>query len=324
MISLRSLVLIPLSLLLLTGSAPGRAADGNLKSSQADAVTEESPGAVPADPSAPSGKVLEGPGKLTEEAAPDPVAEEDKPKKKRGLFGPKSKESEETAEEKEAKPKKGDPPPPTAAEIAAAEAAAERAKLLKGMRTPFNTSNSESAGDNPDFGAVSLPTRSLRSTLSQRLVPNRVYLPGKMIIGKPHEFVVKGKPGSQVAVAMADKDAGAKPIKGREIRLGADRKLVAAGTIPETGILTLIVDMPIQGDLIGLPVFFETVIWQKPDFSDLEIASPVKSETVAEFADKPNAVVVAGEAGSKGRAIKFDTSMPAYQRGNPNIQSGRL
>ena len=323
MISLRSLVLIPISLLMLTGSAPGRAADANLKSSQADVVTEESPGATPTDPSAPPGKKLDGPGKLSDEAAPEPMVD-DKPKKKRALFAPKSKESEETAEEKDAKPKKGDPPPPTAAEIAAAEAAAERAKVLKGMRTPFNVANSELDSANPDFGAVSLPTRSLRSTLSQRLVPNRVYLPGKMIIGKPHEFVVKGKPGSQVAVAMADKDSGAKPIKGRELRLGADRKLVAAGTIPETGILTLIVDMPIQGDLIGLPVFFETVIWQKPDFSDLEIASPVKSETVAEFADKPNAVVVAGEAGPKGRAIKFDTSMPAYQRGNPNIQSGRL
>lgn len=322
MISLRSLVLIPLSLLLLTGLAPGWAADGELQAPSADAVSD----AAPADGASGSkpGKLLEGPGKLSDEAAPEPVAEEDKVKKKHGLFG-KSKDEDAAAEDKDAKPekKKGDPPPPTAAEIAAAEAAAERAKVLKSMRTPFNTASSDGGGDGQGLGALSLPSRSLRSSLSQRLVPNRVYLPGKMIIGKAHEFVVKGRPGSQVAVAMADKDAGAKPIVGHDLRLGPDRKLVAAGTIPETGILTLIVDMPIQGDLIGLPVFFETVIWQKPDFSDLEIASPVKSETVAEFADKPNAVVVVGEAGPKGRAIKFDTSMPAFQR-NPNIQQGRL
>jgi hypothetical protein len=121
---------------------------------------------------------------------------------------------------------------------------------------------------------------------------------------------------------MADKDSGAKQIFGQKLRLGADRKLMAAGTIPETGILTLIVDMPIQGDLIGLPVFFEAVIWQKDDFSDLEIATPVKSESAQEIADKANAVIVSGEKEQK-RGLRFTpgSGVPLYQE---NKDSGRL
>lgn len=149
-------------------------------------------------------------------------------------------------------------------------------------------------------------------------------MPGKICIGKATDFVVKGRPGSQVAIAMADKDSGAKSLCGKNLRLGADRKLVAAGTIPESGVLTLVVDMPIQGDLIGLPVFFETAVWQNSDFSDIEIATPVKSETQAEIADKPNAVIVAEEKTAKrGLRLVPDSAVPLHQRGNVGIESGR-
>ena len=299
-------------------------------------------------------KAAEGLGKMTEGASPEagseaaptmtdtaPVtdsaaetANSEKPEKGKKKARKAKDESAEDAEDDKAskeekeKPAKEAKKPkveaPSAADIAAAQAAAERAKVLKLESTPFNTASSDSSNKQETLAPLTL--RSTGGSLRSRLVPNRVYLPPKMIIGRPADFVVKGRPGSHVAVAMADKDSGAKPVQGHPLRLGADRKLMAAGVIPESGILTLIVDMPIQGDLIGLPVFFETAIWNKPDFSDLELAAPVKSETIEELADKPNAVIVAGETqGDKGRGIKFrpDSATPLHQRGNVSLESGR-
>lgn len=237
-----------------------------------------------------------------------------------------SKADEKNGDEKP-EAKTAEPVPLSASEAAAVAAAAERAKQLKTYRTPFNVQASDSGSDDAP-AAISAPAEpnSLRSRLAQRLgSSSRVYLPGKLTIGKPAEFVVKGRPGSHAAIAMADKDAGARSLLGRKLRLGADRKLMAAGTIPDSGILTLIVDMPIQGDLIGLPVFFEAVVWQKDDFSDLEIASPVKSESAEEIADKANAVIVSGEKEQK-RGLRFTpgSGVPLYQQQNGSLESGKL
>lgn len=198
--------------------------------------------------------------------------------------------------------------------------------LLKNFPNPF-TASAEQSPESASAGLTLPPSeRGIRS-LASRLVPTtRVYLPGKMLIGKTAEFVVKGKAGSHVAIAMADKDSGAKPIFGKALRLGPDRKVVGFGTIPETGILTVSIDMPIQGDLIGLPVFFEAAVWQKPDYSDLEIASPVKSESAEEIADKVNGVLVS-EGKEQKRGIRFvpDSGVPLHQRstGNTSLESGR-
>ena len=193
---------------------------------------------------------------------------------------------------------------------------------MKTYSTPYNTQASDSAQDqNYTFQSGN----TLRSRLAGRLgSATRVYLPGKMLIGKPCDFVVRGRPGSNVAIAMADKDSGAKPLFGHTLRLGPDRKLVAAGTIPETGVLTLTVDMPIQGDLIGLPVFFETAVWQKADFSDMELATPVKSVTEQELTEKSNAVLVSEEKSQK-RGLRFvpDSAVPLHQRGNIGLESGK-
>ncbi len=233
----------------------------------------------------------------------------------------KSEDDDEKGKSKE----KDAPPPPSAAEAAYLAAVAERAEKLKQIKTPFNSASTETEDAQNNLAPLSLGNSRLKSSLASRLVPsNRVYLPPKMIIGKPSEFVVKAKAGYQVAIAMADRDSGARPIRGQNIRLGPDRKLVAAGVVADNGVATLTVDMPIQGDLIGLPVFFETAIWSKPDFSDLEIASPVKSETIEELKDKANAVIVAGDKAVK-RGLRFvpDSSIPLHQRGNVNLESGR-
>ncbi|MBX9685596.1 MAG: hypothetical protein K2X27_02770 [Candidatus Obscuribacterales bacterium] len=231
------------------------------------------------------------------------------------------KEEKKAKTDKKAKEEKVEP---SAAELAAQAAVQERARLLKAMHTPFNSAVPESGSESASLESSSRLNSALGRGLSRRLAAYRVFLPGKLFIGKAADFVVKGRPGSQVAIAMADKDSGAKPLYGQVLRLGADRKLVAAGTIPESGILTLTVDMPIQGDLIGLPVYFETAVWQKPDFSDLEIASPVKSETSSEIEAKVNAVLVDGEKAQK-RGLRFvpDSGVPMYQRGNVSLESGK-
>jgi hypothetical protein len=268
-------------------------------------------------------------GKISDGEAAAPVKEPEK----------KAQDSPEAQEDKKDRKseksvrgsRKAEKPEPAAAEVKehapaidSTAAAAERARFLKTVSTPFNTASIETATNDSKLTPMSLRpgSGSLRTSLSSRLVPNRVYFPGSLVIGKPAEFVVKARPGSHVAIAMADKDAGARPLGQLNLRLGPDRKLVAAGTIPDSGVLSLIVDMPIQGDLIGLPVFFETVIWKNPDFSDLELAAPVKSESAGEIADKENAIIVAGEKNQK-RGPRFVTESVTRFQQNAGLDSGR-
>jgi hypothetical protein len=133
-----------------------------------------------------------------------------------------------------------------------------------------------------------------------------------MTLGQTAEFTVKGRPGSWAALAMADKNSGAKPLFGHTLRLGADRKVVALGKIPDSGILLLDVETPIQGDLIGDCLYFEAAIWSRPDCSDVVIAIPVTSENTGKA---PNGVLVSAEQEiKKGLRIGADTSVPMTER----------
>jgi hypothetical protein len=151
-----------------------------------------------------------------------------------------------------------------------------------------------------------------------------LYIPGRMVIGQTDEFIVKGRPGQWAALAMADKNKGAKPIYGREIHLGSDRKLVSLGQIPEGGVLSLVIDTPIQGDMIGQQFYFEAVVWSKPDFSDLEVATPVPSESAAPIGEYPNGVVVAGEiVKKKGIGIVPVGALQMVPNNGPNLSPGK-
>lgn len=205
--------------------------------------------------------------------------------------------------------------------------------LLKTIPTPFTMSvgTGTQVKDNGDLSLLTISSSSGqasgRSLLSRRLIPCRVYLPGRVVIGKTAEFVVKGRPGNYAAIAMADKNSGAKAVVGHEIRLGADRKLMSLGTIPESGVLSLSVDIPIQGDLIGQHLYFETAVWSRCDFSDLEIAAPVKSEIGDDDREHVNGVIVTAEADQK-RGFRFvpDSGVPLHQRekaGSVSLDSGR-
>lgn len=208
--------------------------------------------------------------------------------------------------------------------------------LVKIMPTPFASQAGQAAGPaasaQRSAGAAVAPITIGLSTagqgqrsLSDRLVSSRLYLPGRMILGKPAQFTIKGRPGAQVALAMADRNSGARPILGHQLRLGPDRKVVSVGRIPESGVLTLVIDTPIQGDLIGQNWFFEAALWTGSDFSDLELAVPVTSEGQEGI---ENGVVVSAEA-EQNRGLKFvaDPAVPLYQRpetvASP-LGSGRL
>lgn len=197
--------------------------------------------------------------------------------------------------------------------------------LLKTFPTPFTiapeTASASGQAGAGLFGPIGISedaasrsnyTSPMRRSLSEKLVPSRLYLPGRMVIGKTAEFIVKGKPGSHVAIAMADKNGGAKPVLGRAIRLGADRRLVTLGTIPDTGVLGLYIETPIQGDLIGQKLYFEAALWTKKDMSDIEIAATVPSESES---STDNSVLVGAEFTPKrGIRIVQDNAVPMSQR----------
>jgi len=202
----------------------------------------------------------------------------------------------------------------------------ELSALLKTVKTPFGSAEGE--GDKGSEGELSPVTisgsssRAGRLSLGQRLLQSKLYMPGRMMIGHFAEFTVRGRPGYWAALAMADRDKGAKPIYGRDIRLGPDRKVVALGKIPASGVLQLKVFTPIAGDLIGSNLFFEAAIWPENNPAQLELAQPVSSETQA--ASTANSVVIIGE-GERKHGLKFvpDNTSPYAHADGPGISSGR-
>src|SRR4029453_8334796 len=80
--------------------------------------------------------------------------------------------------------------------------------LLKTMPTPFGSPTSQGGDANsasrldsasrPGVSPIAIGSRPLRlrpRSLADRLVTSRLSLPGRMILGKPAEFTVKGRPG---------------------------------------------------------------------------------------------------------------------------------
>jgi hypothetical protein len=215
--------------------------------------------------------------------------------------------------------------------------------LIKITPNPFNArAGSEEEGaalgeTDSELGSISLssPPKSIaqkqsgssspvqRLSLKERLIASRLFMPERMLLGTPAKFTVKGKPGMMVAIAMADKDKGAKPIGGHQLRLGPDRKVVAISKLNESGVAEIYVETPIEGDLIGQFLYFEAALWSKPDMSDCELADTVSSAVAA---TPVNAVMVAQAADTKIKGVNIvpDSAMPMMMRQNePSLGSGR-
>jgi hypothetical protein len=195
------------------------------------------------------------------------------------------------------------------------------------IKTPFGAADSaksaQATSQDPDgMAPIGLTSGSSgRQSLLRRLSQSRLYLPEKMQLGRTAEFTIKGKSGNWVAIAMADKNTGAKPIANHAIRLGSDRKVVAIGQIPESGILVLNIETPIEGDLIGLSLYFEAATWSKADMSDVEIATTIPSEGQSK---DTNGVLIAAEPDQKkGIRIVPDGFMPSRGMSNAGVETNK-
>jgi hypothetical protein len=190
---------------------------------------------------------------------------------------------------------------------------------LKTLPNPFTSSLSSPHPDSADsrsFDTLSLDSPSTATphrSLRERFNAPRLFLPERMTIGKSSEFLIKATPGYYAAIAMADKNKGAKAIFGHVLRLGPDRKVVAVGEVPPSGVLSLFVEAPIEGDLIGQPLYFEAAVWSRPNFSDLIIATPVSPQVDG---TEENAVVISGENDQKKNGL-FVFDQPGTRKSTP-------
>jgi hypothetical protein len=207
--------------------------------------------------------------------------------------------------------------------------------LLKTVKTPFGGNEVKSEkNENSELQTISLigkesseassqsPIHAARQSLRDRLFASKVYMPGRMVIGRPAEFTVRGRPGYWAALAMADKDKGAKPIYGHNLRLGPDRKVMALGKIPASGVLALKIFTPVEGDLVGGNLYFEAAVWPENKPAELELAQPLSSETQA--ASTANSVAISGQ-GERKHGVKFvpDNTSPYAHVNGPGLSSGQ-
>jgi hypothetical protein len=191
---------------------------------------------------------------------------------------------------------------------------------LKAIKTPFtSTAEEKTKESNSLTGPLTLGSRSSKSRLGQRVSAPQLYLPGRLILGQKAQFTIKGKPGLWVALAMADRDCGAKAVYGLNVRLGPDRKVVALGQIPESGVLQLSAYTPVAGDLIGQNLYFEAAVWPEEKLLQTEIARTVQAES-QNGSSTGNGILVLGNSEKKhGLKIVPDSLMPPSARNN---QSG--
>jgi hypothetical protein len=199
---------------------------------------------------------------------------------------------------------------------------------LKSVKTPFGSTGEQTTkAEESEFSPMSIngSTGSAGQTghqsLRDQLLQCKIYMPSRMMIGRPVEFTIKGRPGYWAALAMADKDKGAKPVYGHTLRLGPDRKVVALGKIPPSGVLPLKIFAPVEGDLVGGNLYFEAAVWPENNLERLELALPVSSETQA--ASTANSVAIIGQ-GEKRHGIKFvpDNRSPYSHINGPGLGSG--
>ncbi|MGD9582015.1 MAG: hypothetical protein AB7V50_11640 [Vampirovibrionia bacterium] len=154
-----------------------------------------------------------------------------------------------------------------------------------------------------DLNEISLPPSSGPSLK----VSNRasVYLPSKLIIGQENIFIVKGKAGSKVSLAVSNSNTGAAPLFGNKLRLGKTEETIE-DVIPATGVLEIKYNVPQDDSLVDTIKYFEVAIWKKQDYTDMKIAvsiSPSGRET------NNNGITIAYPP-SSGKTPTFAPVMP--------------
>lgn len=97
------------------------------------------------------------------------------------------------------------------------------------------------------------------SRLSRLLIrKSDVYLPTRLVLGEEARFVIKAAPGNQVKLLMSPSAEGYLLPNGTALRVGSDAQILE-GTVPETGILELKMDMPKDPELEGKVLYVDAV-----------------------------------------------------------------
>jgi len=132
-----------------------------------------------------------------------------------------------------------------------------------------------------------------------------VYKPSKLLLGGETKFIVKGEPGSKVLILFSEKNEGAEPFGGVNLRIGS----VAAkeqGVIDEKGIAEVLFSLDGEKAAIGKKLYFEAIIWTKDDFSDVQKARIIEINGQATL---NNALVIVPAQKDKGLP-GFNASLP--------------
>jgi hypothetical protein len=111
----------------------------------------------------------------------------------------------------------------------------------------------------PLLGQVPACAQKYESRLNKLLIrKSDLYLPTRLVLGEAGRFVVKAQPGSQVKVFISPKASGYVLPNGVPLRVGEEVQELS-GTVPETGVLELMIEMPNQEGLDGKVIYVDAV-----------------------------------------------------------------
>lgn len=142
---------------------------------------------------------------------------------------------------------------------------------------------------------ITFSVRNKSQILSEYAVPV-IYKPLNLIIGQNNTFIVKGEPGSNVSLAVSDRNSGAPDLFGHKLRLGDDIHTVES-VIPQNGIAK--VDYFISKDQNKEKYYIEAAVWKKADLSDFKLAKII-AENGSTETDNGIAAVMPAEKNDGG------------------------
>lgn len=93
---------------------------------------------------------------------------------------------------------------------------------------------------------------------------NDVYLPNRLTLGQEARFVVKAQPGSLVKLFISTQGEGKVLPNDVALRVGEDAQ-VLSGTVPESGVLELKMDVPKDPGLDGHMIYVDAVAGASED-----------------------------------------------------------
>lgn len=107
------------------------------------------------------------------------------------------------------------------------------------------------------LAASSAQAEKYQSRLNSLLIhQSNLYLPTRLVMGESTRFVVKSNPGDKVKVLLSAKGEGYTLPNGTPLHVGAEVQELT-GTVPDTGVLELTIEMPKDEALEGQTVYVD-------------------------------------------------------------------